>query len=83
SAARLFAFGHDAWAVATYLDALRGGATRRGATGDLGVDAAGVVERQPAWAVFRAGMPQPAPDGALLPATTDAPAPPTPGAGLP
>ncbi|MFN7212781.1 MAG: penicillin-binding protein activator [Lysobacteraceae bacterium] len=83
SAARLFACGHDAWAVATYLAALRGGATRRGATGDLGVDAAGVVERQPAWAVFRAGMPQPAPDGALLPATTDAPAPPTPGAGLP
>jgi hypothetical protein len=66
-AARLFAFGFDAWKVATHLEALRGGAVLRGATGELGIDAAGVVERRPAWAEFSGGLTRRASDGALLP----------------
>lgn len=67
SAARLFAFGFDAWKVATYLEALRGGAQLRGATGELGIDAAGIVERVPAWAEYSGGVTRRASDGALLP----------------
>ncbi|MBS3896157.1 penicillin-binding protein activator [Silanimonas sp.] len=67
SAARLFAFGYDAWTVATHLDALRGGALRNGATGGLGIDAAGVVERSPAWAEFAEGRSRPVAPGSLLP----------------
>lgn len=74
SAARLFAFGFDAWKVATYLDALRGGAQLRGATGELGIDAAGIVERVPVWAEYSGGMTRRASDGALMPMDT----PPTP-----
>ena len=66
-AARLFAFGYDAWTVATHLEALRGGNLHRGATGELGIDAAGAVERQPAWAEFSGGRTRPAADGLLLP----------------
>jgi outer membrane PBP1 activator LpoA protein len=76
SAARLFAFGFDAWKVATYLDALRGGAELRGATGELGIDAAGIVERVPAWAEYSGGVTRRAADGALMP--MDATPPPTP-----
>lgn len=76
SAARLFAFGFDAWKVATYLDALRGGAQLRGATGELAIDAAGIVERVPAWAEYSGGVTRRASDGALLP--IDATPPPTP-----
>lgn len=65
SAARLFAFGYDAWTVATHLDALRGGALRNGATGGLGIDAAGVVERTPAWAEFAEGRSRPLAAGTL------------------
>lgn len=67
--ARLFAFGHDAWRLAAYLDRLVSdpGAQVRGATGELSLDANGVVQRKPAWAVFSGGRPRPAPDGALLP----------------
>ncbi len=67
NAARLFAFGFDAWKVATYLDALRGGAQLRGATGELGIDAAGIVERVPAWAEFNGGVTRRASDGGLMP----------------
>lgn len=82
SAARLFAFGYDAWTVAAYLDALRGGAQRRGATGELGVDAAGIVERIPAWAEYSGGVTRRASDGALLPVDATPPAgPATPPAG--
>jgi outer membrane PBP1 activator LpoA protein len=77
SAARLFAFGFDAWRVATYLEALRGGAQLRGATGELGIDAAGLVERVPAWAEYRSGVTRRAGDGALVPADAP-PTPPTP-----
>ena len=67
--ARLFAFGHDAWRLAAYLDRLSSdpGAQVRGATGELSLDANGLVQRKPAWAVFSGGRPRPAPDGALLP----------------
>jgi outer membrane PBP1 activator LpoA protein len=80
SAARLFAFGFDAWKVATYLEALRGGAQLRGATGELGIDAAGIVERVPAWAEYSGGVTRRAGDGALLPfdAPPSATPPPTP-----
>jgi outer membrane PBP1 activator LpoA protein len=76
SAARLFAFGYDAWSVATRLEALRGGARLRGATGDLGLDAAGIVERAPGWAEYRGGVTRRASDGALRP--VDAASPPLP-----
>lgn len=72
SAARLFAFGFDAWKVASHLEALRGGALLRGATGELGIDAVGIVERVPAWAEYRGGVSRRAGDGALWP--IDAPA---------
>lgn len=67
--ARLFAFGVDAWRLAGYLDRLVSdpGAQVRGATGELTLDANGLVIRKPAWAVFSGGRPRPAPDGALLP----------------
>lgn len=74
SAARLFAFGYDAWRVAVYLDALQGGARLRGATGDLGIDAAGIVERVPAWAEFSGGLTRRAADGALMPMDSPPPA---------
>lgn len=67
--ARLFAFGVDAWRLAGYLDRLVSdpGAQVRGATGELTLDATGLVRRKPAWAVFSGGRPRPARDGALLP----------------
>lgn len=74
NAARLFAFGYDAWKVATHLDALRGGARMRGATGELGIDAAGIVERAPAWAEYHGGVTRRAGDGALVPVDTPPPA---------
>lgn len=69
--ARLFAFGHDAWKLATYLDRLLTdpSASIQGATGELRLDALGAVQRTPAWAVFSGGRPRPAYDGALLPET--------------
>lgn len=67
AAARLFAFGFDAWNVAAYLEALRNGAQWRGATGELGIDAAGLVERRPGWAEYSGGLTRRASDGALMP----------------
>jgi outer membrane PBP1 activator LpoA protein len=53
-AARLFAFGHDAWLLTAYLELLatEPGASVPGATGALGVDAAGNVLRAPAWSTW-------------------------------
>jgi outer membrane PBP1 activator LpoA protein len=50
-AARVFAFGHEAWLLSAYLDRLASepGASVPGATGRLGVDARGNVVRTPAW----------------------------------
>ena len=67
--ARLFAFGMDAWQLAAFADLLARdpSAQVRGATGELQVDAFGLVQRRPAWAVFSGGRSRPALDGALLP----------------
>ena len=60
-AARLFAFGYDAWLVTAYPSVAAGvrEGVLRGATGQLRVDAAGNVLRMPAWSTFREGRPVP------------------------
>lgn len=57
-AARLFAFGHDAWLLTAYLEKLAIGqnADVKGATGQLQLDGFGNVLRTPAWSTFRGGM---------------------------
>jgi len=69
---RLFAFGFDAWKLAAYFDKLANdpGASVRGVTGHLRIDSLGIVQREPAWAVFSGGRPRLAPEGAPA---TDAP----------
>lgn len=56
-AARLFAFGFDAWLLSGYLEHLsrNGEASIEGATGVLRVAGDGNVMRQPAWATWRSG----------------------------
>ncbi|MFT3897007.1 MAG: penicillin-binding protein activator [Thermomonas sp.] len=56
AAARLFAFGYDAWRVCAWLEylATANGASLPGATGTLRIDGFGNVLRTPAWAVFHA-----------------------------
>ena len=58
AAARLFAFGHDAWLLAAYLERLAVSADGRieGATGTLRMDGFGNVQRTPAWSTFRGGV---------------------------
>lgn len=58
AAARLFAFGHDAWLVTAYLERLATEADGRvdGATGVLRLDGFGNVLRTPAWSTFRDGQ---------------------------
>jgi len=58
-AARLFAFGHDAWLLTAYLEKLTFSAASevRGATGMLSIDELGHVRRTPAWSTFSAGVP--------------------------
>ena len=60
-AARLFAFGYDAWLLSAYMQKLTEGtsADLRGATGTLTLDGFGTVLRAPAWATFSGGMPVP------------------------
>ena len=57
-AARLFAFGHDAWLLSAYLQHLveQPDASVQGATGTLRLDAAGHVRRTPTWAAFSNGI---------------------------
>ncbi len=57
-AARLFAFGHDAWLVSAFLERLvtRTDGELAGATGTLRLDGFGNVIRQPQWSTFRAGV---------------------------
>lgn len=75
-AARLFAFGMDAYALMPYLDYLHGhpGSYLAGATGQLTMDAAGQIQRTPAWVQFQGGIAQPVAAG-LVPETTPAPPP--------
>ncbi|MDO5506262.1 MAG: penicillin-binding protein activator [Pseudoxanthomonas suwonensis] len=63
-AARLFAFGFDAWRLAAYLEHLAQDPNARldGATGQLGIDGFGNVTRRPAWSSFRGGVAVPLPD---------------------
>lgn len=63
-AARLFAFGHDAWLLSGWLYHLASHPEARiaGATGQLGLQADGTVARAPAWAVWRNGLVAAQPD---------------------
>lgn len=58
-AARLFAFGYDAWLITAYLEPLAAGSEGglRGATGTLHLDGFGNVLRTPAWSTFSGGLP--------------------------
>ncbi|HEX5353983.1 MAG TPA: penicillin-binding protein activator [Rhodanobacteraceae bacterium] len=60
-AARLFAFGMDAYALLPYLEWLRGnpGSYVPGATGQLTMDAFGHVKRTPIWVQFHEGLARP------------------------
>ena len=65
AAARLFAFGHDAWKISAYLPRLAT-STDQGlpaATGLLYLDGSGQVLRRPVWSTFSAGHAQPIVDG--------------------
>ncbi|WP_255594928.1 penicillin-binding protein activator [Lysobacter sp. BMK333-48F3] len=63
-AARLFAFGYDAWLLSAYLERLAGrsDAFVAGATGVLRVDGFGSVLRTPAWSTFSSGVAVPLAD---------------------
>lgn len=63
-AARLFAFGYDAWLLSAYLERLatRSDAFVAGATGVLRVDGFGTVLRTPAWSTFSSGVAVPLAD---------------------
>ena len=65
-AARLFAFGVDAWRLTAYLEHLaqQPNASIRGATGQLSLDGFGNVLRRPAWSRFSGGIAVPLADGA-------------------
>ncbi len=56
-AARLFAFGYDAWLLTAYLErlALAEDGRVQGASGTLRIDSEGHVLRSPGWSTFRAG----------------------------
>lgn len=64
-AARLFAFGYDAWLLTAYLEKLATGINTdlRGATGRLQLDGFGNVVRTPSWSTFVGGRPAPIADG--------------------
>ena len=82
-AARLFAFGMDAWDLVPYLDWLRAhpGSYMPGATGQLAADPFGRIRRVLTWAKFQNGLARPLSgslqiDAVPSPAPTqDAPAP--------
>ena len=65
-AARLFAFGYDAWLLTGYLErlALSNNGDIAGATGRLSLDGFGNVLRVPGWSRFAGGVPVPLADGA-------------------
>jgi outer membrane PBP1 activator LpoA protein len=64
-AAKLFAFGYDAWLLTAYLErlALQPNARIDGATGTLRLDGFGNVLRTPAWSTFGNGAVVPLPRG--------------------
>ena len=63
-AARLFAFGHDAWLLTAYLEhlALSSDGQVAGATGTLRIDGFGNVQRTPSWSTFSSGVAVPLAD---------------------
>ena len=65
-AARLFAFGFDAWQITAYLQRLATTADGHidGATGTLRLDGFGNVQRTPSWSTFSAGVSTPLADAA-------------------
>ena len=64
AAARLFAFGFDAWKITAYMEKLaNSGNGLPGATGTLHLDGFGNVLRTPAWSTFRSGQPTSIGDG--------------------
>jgi uncharacterized protein len=64
-AARLFAFGFDAWLITAYLEQLATSAKgMEGATGVLRIDGFGNVQRMPAWSTFSSGVAVPLVDAA-------------------
>lgn len=64
AAAKLFAFGYDAWLLTAYLERLATSAGDvQGATGTLRIDGFGNVVRTPAWSTFSGGSPVPLGDG--------------------
>ena len=64
-AARLFAFGFDAWLLTAYLEKLATGnnVQLQGATGELRMDGFGNVVRTPAWSTFSGGRSVPVSGG--------------------
>ena len=65
-AARLFAFGYDAWLLTAYLErlALAHNSDIAGATGRLSLDGFGYVLRRPTWSRFDGGVAMPIADSA-------------------
>ncbi|MDI1254268.1 penicillin-binding protein activator [Thermomonas sp.] len=65
-AARLFAFGYDAWLLTAYLErlALSPNSDIAGATGRLSLDGFGNVLRRPSWSRFTGGVAVPVADDA-------------------
>jgi outer membrane PBP1 activator LpoA protein len=65
-AARLFAFGYDAWLITAYLEKLAIDANGQinGATGILRLDGQGNVLHTPTWSTFSGGNPVPLADAA-------------------
>lgn len=63
AAARLFAFGHDAWLLSAYMERLvkTADGSIQGATGTLQLDGFGNVKRTPTWASFISGVVMPLP----------------------
>ena len=57
-AAKLFAFGYDAWLLTAYLERLASNANGKidGATGDLRIDGFGNIVRSPSWSTFSNGQ---------------------------
>ncbi len=57
-AAKLFAFGYDAWLLTAYLERLAGNANGQvdGATGALRIDGFGNIVRTPSWSTFSNGQ---------------------------
>ena len=64
-AARLFAFGFDAWQITAYMERLITAPDSGvgGATGTLYLDGFGNILRKPAWSTFSGGRPTPIADG--------------------